>query len=97
TSEKPLTSLTKKDQPFGWSAAAESAFVTLKRAFTTAPVMKHFDPNLPIILETDASDFALGAVISQRQLDGKLHPIAFYSRKLTAPELIYDVYDKELL
>ncbi|RAN66261.1 reverse transcriptase domain-containing protein, partial [Bacillus sp. SRB_8] len=52
----PLTALTRKNHPFTWSSAAESAFVTLTRAFTPAPVMKHFDPNLPIILETDAFD-----------------------------------------
>ena len=48
-------------------------------------------------METDASDFALGAVLSQYQDDGLLHPVAYYSRKFSAAEINYDVYDKELL
>lgn len=93
----PLTALTKKDCAFVWSPAAESAFVTLKRLFTSAPIIKHFDPSRPIIVEADASDFALGCILSQAQPDGRLHPIAFYSRKLSAPELNYEIHDKELL
>jgi hypothetical protein len=48
-------------------------------------------------VETDASDFALGAILFQFGLDGLLHPIAFYSRKLTSAEINYQVYDKEFL
>ena len=48
-------------------------------------------------METDASDFALGAVLSQYQEDGLLHPVAYYSRKFSSAEINYDVYDKELL
>lgn len=61
----PLVALTKKDQPFIWTVAAKSAFASSQRSFTTAPVMKHFDPTLSIVIETDASDFALGSVLSQ--------------------------------
>jgi hypothetical protein len=48
-------------------------------------------------METDASNFALGAILSQFGIDGLLHPVAFYSRKLTSAEINYQVYDKELL
>ncbi len=48
-------------------------------------------------METDASDFALGAILSQFGIDGLLHPVAFYSWKLTSVEINYQVYDKELL
>jgi hypothetical protein len=48
-------------------------------------------------LETDASDFALGAVLSQIQPDGVARPIAFHARKFSPAELNYDVRDKELL
>jgi hypothetical protein len=48
-------------------------------------------------VETDALDFALGAILSQFGIDGLLHPVAFYSRKLTSAEINYQVYDKELL
>ena len=48
-------------------------------------------------METDASDFALGAVLSQMSIDGKLHPVVFYSRKFFAAEINYEIHDKELL
>jgi hypothetical protein len=55
-------------------------------------------PNLakPFQVETDASDFALGAILSQLDDDGTLHPVAYYSRKFSASEINYPVYDKEL-
>jgi len=51
----------------------------------------------PVILETDASDFAIGAVLSQRDDDNRLHPVAFHSRKFQPTEINYDIHDKELL
>ena len=93
----PLTRLTRKDTPFLWSAEAEEAFVYLKRAFTSAPVLAH--PNLaePYIVEADASDSAIGAVLSQRNpLTGRLHPVAFLSRSLNAAECSYTIAEKEL-
>ena len=56
-----------------------------------------FDPELEIILEIDSSDYAIGAYVSQRTADRKVHPIAFYSRKLSPAKLNYDIYDKKLL
>ena len=56
-----------------------------------------YDPELPIIIETDASDYALGAVLNQLDQNGKPHPVMFHSRKFIAAEINYDVYDKELL
>jgi hypothetical protein len=92
-----ITKLLKKGVKFRWGTAAENAFQDLKRAFSTAPILRHFDPNKPLILETDASDFAMGAVISQRGDDGKLYPIMFMSRKFIDAELNYEIYDKEML
>jgi hypothetical protein len=66
-------------------------------AFTSAPILIHPDPAKPFIVETDASNFALGAILSQFGIDGLLHPVAFYSQKLTSAEINYQVYDKELL
>ncbi|MBW0582645.1 hypothetical protein O181_122360 [Austropuccinia psidii MF-1] len=60
-----LTSLLKKDSPFIFNEEALSQFQILKEAFTTAPILSHFNPSLPTIVETDASDYALGAVLSQ--------------------------------
>ena len=64
---------------------------------TTEPILQHFDPERPITIETDASDFAIGAIYSQPDEKGILHPVAYYSRKLKNPEHNYDIHDKELL
>lgn len=92
----PLTALTKTDVPFVWSPEAKAAFEKLKHVFSTADILRHCDPRLQYILETDASDFALGAVLSQVFEDG-LRPVAFYSKKFTPAELNYTVHNKELL
>ncbi|MBW0568844.1 hypothetical protein O181_108559 [Austropuccinia psidii MF-1] len=73
-----LTSLLQKDSPFIFNEEALSQFQSLKEAFTTAPIVSHFNPSLPINVKTDASDYALGAVLSQVNDSGK-HPIAFDS------------------
>lgn len=92
----PLTRLTCKDK-LEWGPQAEKAFQDLKTTFTMAPILVHPDFAKAFYLETDASDFALGAVLSQMNVDGKLHPVAFYSRKFSAAEINYEIYDKELL
>ena len=76
---------------------AERAFEALKEAFTTAPVLRHFDPAKPLRIETDASNRAIGAILCQPDEDGHWHPIAFLSRKLIPAECNYEVHDKELL
>ena len=60
----PLTSLTRKGAKFHWTPEAEAAFQSLKTAFTSAPILQHFQPNLPLTIEADASDFGLGCVLS---------------------------------
>jgi hypothetical protein len=93
-----LTRLLRKDVTFDWTADAQSSFESLKLAFTTAPLLRHANPTLPYLLETDASDYAVSGILSQPQDDdGQLHPVAFYSRKMTAAEINYEIYDKELL
>ena len=94
----PLTDLLR-GQPahmFTMTEAGEVAFEDLKRAFTTAPLLKHYDPTLPIKVETDASGRAIGAIISQRHGD-LWHPVAFLSRKLSPAEANYDTADAEFL
>jgi len=63
----------------------------------TEPILQHFDLERPITIETDASDYAIGAICSQPDEKGILHPVAYYSRKLKDPERNYDIHDKELL
>ncbi|KAK3572571.1 hypothetical protein QTP86_000423 [Hemibagrus guttatus] len=84
----PLTSLLKgKPRRLAWSDQAQAAFQQLKDCFTTAPILRHLDPDLPFVVEVDASSSGIGAVLSQRHGEpGKLHPCAFYSQKLTAVE-----------
>ena len=60
-------------------------------------MLQHFQPDLPITVEADASDFALGCILSQENPDGELHPVCYYSRKVSSAELNYPIYDKELL
>ncbi|MBW0519667.1 hypothetical protein O181_059382 [Austropuccinia psidii MF-1] len=98
TLKKSLLSLpfSKKYSSFIFNEEALSQFQILKEAFTTAPILSHFNPSLPAIVDTDASDYALGAVLSQVNDSGK-HPIAFDSCKLLPDELKYEIHDKELL
>jgi len=94
---RPLTELTKKTGKWAWNEEAGKAFEELKQRFTTAPVLAHFDPAKPVIIETDASDFAIGAVLSQRNEENRLHPVEFHSRKFQPAEINYEIHDKELL
>ena len=93
----PLNQLTCKDVPFDFTDSCCSAFNKLKSIFTSYPVLHHFDPSLTCTLSTDASNFAISGVLQQPDSDNHLHPIAYYSRKLSPAEINYDVYDKELL
>ncbi|KAJ1088154.1 hypothetical protein NDU88_001313 [Pleurodeles waltl] len=94
----PITKLLRKKEKFVWSPEADQAFSTLKEAFSTAPVLTHPDADRPFIVEADASDVAIGAVLSQRNKDtGQLHPVAYMSRKLNEAEQNYVIAEKELL
>ena len=75
----------------------EKAFGTLKSVFVSAPVLRLFDPFRKIVIEINASDYALGAVLSQKGLNGKFHPVTFYSQKFTPAEMNYKIHDKEFL
>ncbi len=66
--------------------------------FTSAPILHHLNPSIPFVVEVDASNTSIGAVLSQRQGDtAKMFPCAFYSRKLSSAERNYDVGNRELL
>jgi len=96
---RPLTELTKKEQgkEWAWNQEAEATFTELKRHFTMAPVLAHIHPTKPVIIETDVSDFAIGSVLSQRDEENRLHPVAFHSRKFQPAEINYKIHDKEVL
>jgi len=82
---------------FKWTTKCEQAFNDLKHYFITAPILAHFNPNLKCIVKIDSSNHALGGVLSQYNKNGKLRPVAFFSRKLAPAKLNYKIYDKELL
>lgn len=65
--------------------------------FAEAPVLALYDPNCPIEVEVDASNFATGGVLSQKGDDGLWHPIAYRSEMMNAPERNYEIYDKEFM
>jgi len=94
----PLTSLTSVKKTFQWSPEAQTAFDKLKMLFSRAPVLIQPDSSKQFILEVDASDSGVGAVLSQRlDSDQRVHPCAFFSRRLSSAEQNYDVGDRELL
>ncbi len=94
----PLIQLTKKGLAWSWTDAHQEAFERLKQALIAAPVLVHFNPRLETILETDASGGVAAGVLSQKsEADGFFHPVAFYSKTLSATEMRYDIHDKEML
>lgn len=94
---KPLNDLTRKNTKWEWTSACQQAFDTLKDKFTTAPVLLMPDPLKPFFIESDASDFASGAILRQRDENGDLHPCAYLSKGFNEAERNYEIYDKELL
>ena len=95
---KPLSDLTKKDCIWNWYIEQQNAFEALKKAFTMAPVLRIPNDKDPFKLSTDASDFATGVVLSQKDMQTNLwHPVAFFSKSLDVHERNYEIYDKELL
>ena len=93
---KPLTRLTEKDQRFNWTTECSEAFGKLKHMLVTAPILAHPDFTKPFILDTDASNHAIGAVLSQKT-GNEERVIAYASRTLSKSERKYCVTRKELL
>ncbi|CAJ2499831.1 Uu.00g026840.m01.CDS01 [Anthostomella pinea] len=94
---RPLTGRLKTSERWDWTRDCQTAFQSLKESFTRAVVLSYFHPARQTMIETDASDWAAGGVVSQYDDDGNLHPIGFYSAKHTPAEANYEIYDKELL
>ena len=92
----PLTDLTRANSRFKWTSKQHTAYITLKEALVTAPVLRLPDFKLPFIVVTDASMSAVGDVLMQDDGDGE-RPIAYKSRKLNDAESRYTVHEQELL
>lgn len=93
---EPLTRLTKKHAVWIWGPEQEMAFNTLKNSLTSAPILKPADSTKPYILKTDASNYAVGAVIVQGEGDEE-HPVEYASRLLTSAERNYSTTEREAL
>uniref|UniRef100_A0A8K9V3S6 Gypsy retrotransposon integrase-like protein 1 n=1 Tax=Oncorhynchus mykiss TaxID=8022 RepID=A0A8K9V3S6_ONCMY len=94
----PLTALTSVKTCFKWSVSAQGAFDLLNNRFTSAPILVTPDVTRQFVVEVDASEVGVGAILSQRSLsDDKVHPCAYFSHRLSPSERNYDVGNRELL
>jgi hypothetical protein len=87
----PLTDLTKKGA-FKWDEEAQKMMDKMKKVMSTCLLLSLLDFVLPFSLERDASKEGIGAILMQKR-----HPLAYESRKLWDPELLYIIYDKEMM
>ncbi len=94
---RPLNELTKKEVPWEWTEEREAAFQKLKRQICEEPVLLMPRLEQPFKLEVDASNYAIGATLNQKDEWDRWHPVAYYSTTLSETERNYDIYDKELL
>ena len=92
-----LTCLTQKNLPWKFNSSYQDAFNSLKKAFTSAPILTHWIPGAQLIVKTDALDYALTAILSIVNKDNKVHLVAFHSHTFTVVELNYNTHNKELL
>ena len=93
---RPLTSLLKKDVSFDWGPSQKTAFDHLRSALQKEPILQYPNFELEFHVTTDASDYAIGGILSQA-IDGKELPIAYASRLLNKAETNYAIIEKELL
>src|SRR5882724_3809290 len=94
---KPLHQLTKKGEVWRWAGDKQKAFEELKWLITSTPILVQPDPDAYFRLETNASGYATGAVLSQLCEDDKWHPVGFTSKSLSSAKRNYKIHDKELL
>lgn len=94
---QPLHALTRKGTGYHWTSEHQIAFEELKTNLTKAPILAYPSFGQNFTLETDASIRGIGAVLSQKQADGRSHPVAFASRGLSAAEQNYSITDLESL
>ncbi len=92
----PLTALTSTKTAFRWSNSAEAAFTKLRSRFVSASILRAPDPTRQFVVEVDALEVGVGAVLSQRATsDDKMHPCAFFSHRLSPAERNYDIGNRE--
>lgn len=94
---EPLHALLKKNTRFKWSESCEKAFEDIKSCLCSSPILAIFDREKPAYIYTDASNYGLGAVLKQPDANGVLHPVAYFSKKLSPTQLKQPVIYKECL
>jgi len=94
---KPLIQLTKVGVLFHFDQECWEAFEELKLRLITAPILKHYDPELQSKIETDASDGVIAGILSQLYPDGEWYPVAYFSKTMAPAEYNYGIHDKEML
>ena len=92
-----LTCLTQKNISWKFNSFCHNAFDSLKKAFTSTSILTHWIPDVQLIIETDALDYTLIAILSIVNEDNEVHLVAFHSHTFTAVELNYNTHDKKLL
>lgn len=94
---RPLTHLTKKSAAWRWGEAQQEAFDTLKARLVARPVLALYKHGAETELHTDASKIGVGGILLQRQDDGALKPVAYFSRQTSKEEQRYHSYELETL
>jgi hypothetical protein len=87
----------KKDKKFEWTANCQKTFDTMKKQFTEEPVLLMPDQSKPFQIKSDTSKVATGMVLTQLDLNGDRHPVAFLSKTFSETKRKYKIYDQELL
>jgi hypothetical protein len=93
---RPMNTLTQKGIPFIWGSAQQKAFKELKDRLVNAPLLLRPDPNESFILDTDYQLYAIAAILSQKDQEGREHPVAYASKGLTKAEQKWSTYEGEL-
>jgi len=92
-----LTDFTKKDQKWQFGALEKAAFAAIKAEFKPRHIIAIYNSNKPNIVEPNASNKVISAVLSQPGDNGKLRPIAIFLKKFSPIELNYKIHNKKLL
>jgi RNase H-like domain found in reverse transcriptase len=93
----PLNELLKKNKKFEWMEECTEAVDKLIKAVTSNPVLLCPDFKKPFILEVDVSQYMMGAILYQQDLDEHWRPVGYYSKSFNEAEQGYDIHDQELL
>jgi len=94
---KPLHEMMRKETKWSWGERQQKAFEELKVRFTTEPVLVTPDLNREMRVEADASDFAMGGVLSMKCEDKRWRPVAYISKSLNKAKRNYEIHDEMLV